>query len=190
MDLLWQTLVEQWAVAKAAPLVFGIAVLLSSILVGIVIFRVLAWIHREKVETQEQRILLLTERLEEQRKATKVAVDKVASANEMARKADLRLLTYNDERTPTGIGSDNIWRWFWMRDILTAVATDGTVSSETTITILFISFETPVIVSSLEISSPDFTVPRHEVKAFYPRFAIVAFQGKVPAGRLEVSARP
>ena len=190
MQWLWEKFVEQWAAVKAAPLPFGIALILSSILVGIGIFRVVAWINREKTETQEKRISFLTERLEEQRKATQFAVDKVASTNEVAQEAHLRLLVYNDERTPTRISEKNIWRWFWLRDILTMVATDGTMSSTATITILFLSFETPMITSSVEIQSPDFTLPRYEVKAFYPRFAIVVFDGKMPAGTLEISMRP
>jgi hypothetical protein len=120
------------------------------------------------MDTLKERISSLTERLEEQRTATQFAVDKVASANEVAQEAHLRLVVYDDERSPTRISEKNIWRWFWLRDILTAMAPDVTMSSTATITILFISFETQMITSSVEIQSPDFTLPRYEVKAFYP----------------------
>jgi hypothetical protein len=184
-----EKLAEQWGVVKAAPLPFGIALILSLLLVGSGIFRVVVWINK-KMDTLKERISLLTERLEEQRTATQFAVDKVASANEVAQEAHLRLLVYDEECSPTRISEKNIWRWFWLRDILTAVAPDVTMSSTATITILCISFQTQMITSSVEIQSPDFTLPRYEVKAFYPRFAIVVFDGKMPAGTLEISMRP
>jgi len=43
---------EEWAVVKAAPLMFGLAVLLA----GFLIFFALEWLHREKVNTLEQRL--------------------------------------------------------------------------------------------------------------------------------------
>jgi hypothetical protein len=189
MEWLWEKLVEQWGVVKAAPLPFGIAVILSVILVGVGIFRVVAWINREKVDTLKERISFLAERLDEQRQATRVAVENVANPK-VAREAELRLLIYDDERNPTRISDTNIWRWVWIKHIDTRVTTGGTISRVTTLNILFISFETPMTTSAVEIRSPDFTLPPYEVNSFYPRFAIISFQGKMPAGTLEITMRP
>lgn len=69
LDLLGQQLMEQWtATVVEAPLMFGIALFLALFLLGIAIFLVLEWFHREKVatleqkvETQEKRISLFAE---------------------------------------------------------------------------------------------------------------------------------
>jgi hypothetical protein len=140
------------------------------------------------METQEKRISLLTERLEQSHTA-KVAEEN-ATNPKIAREADLRLLLYDDERNPTRISATNISRWVWLKHIDTGLTTGGTITRVTTLNILFISFETPMATSSVEIGSPDFTLPPYEVNSFYPMFAIVTFQGKMPAGTLEISIRP
>ena len=56
-DALLQKIMDEVTVVKDAPFVFCIAVFLA----GIIIFMALEWFHREKVETQEKRISLLTE---------------------------------------------------------------------------------------------------------------------------------
>jgi hypothetical protein len=56
-----------------------------------------------------------------------------------------------------------------------------------TISNLFISFEYPVKVGTLEVSSPDFVMPHFEVKEFNNRFAIITFSNDIPVGTLVIS---
>lgn len=173
---------SQWGVVKAAPLPVGIA----SILAAIATFQVVVWLNSEKEETLKERLSFCTERLGEQCKATNLAVENA----KVARETDLQLLIYDDERNPTKITDKNVWRWVWLKHFNTGVTTDGTISRVTTLNLLFISFETPMTTSSVEIRSPDFALPPYEVNSFYPRFAIITFQGQMPAGTLEISMRP
>jgi hypothetical protein len=48
MEWLFEKLAEQWGVVKAAPLPFGIALILSLLLVGSGILRVVVWINRKQ----------------------------------------------------------------------------------------------------------------------------------------------
>jgi hypothetical protein len=52
----------------------------------------------------------------------------------------------------------------------------------------FVSFDRDVLIKTLEISSPDFKLPRHETKEYNQRFAIVTFDGPLPMGTLELKA--
>jgi hypothetical protein len=109
----------------------------------------------------------------------------------LADSAELRLHTYGDERSPTRISSTNIWRWYSLRLIVAAIDQNtGGVQHQHASLVLFIVFEQPVVIGTLEISSPDFQMPRHEVKEFTNRYAIVVFSGELPAGTLEACVRP
>jgi hypothetical protein len=53
-------------------------------------------------------------------------------------------------------------------------------------TILFITFDVPVKVGTLEVASPDIRIPFHETKEFNNRYAIITFSGNLPTGTLEI----
>lgn len=102
--------------------------------------------------------------------------------------ASLRLHIFGDERTPQRLSFANIWRWYYLRQLVTGF--DPSTGKETTLTatsILFVTFNPPVSIGTLEVSSPDIRLPRHEVKDFNPRSAVITFLAEVPAGTLEIT---
>jgi hypothetical protein len=103
-------------------------------------------------------------------------------------KARLQLHVYADERMPSRITADNIWRWYTLRTLIKGLAPSGQEHDVVNLTTLFVTFDTPVFVGTLTVSSPDVRLPIHEVKEFNPRFAIIVFSGQIPEGTLEISA--
>jgi hypothetical protein len=104
-----------------------------------------------------------------------------------ARTASLKLQLYGDARFPTIIREDNVFRWFYLRNIVHGKAPDGSPLAVESVN-FFVSFDRDVLIKTLEISSPDFKLPRHETKEYNQRFAIVAFDGPLPMGTLELKA--
>lgn len=55
---------------------------------------------------------------------------------------------------------------------------------------LFMTFDPEVRISTLSVRSPDMKLPRHEVKEFNQKFAIIVFSEKLPEGTLEIRVEP
>ena len=55
---------------------------------------------------------------------------------------------------------------------------------------LYLTFDRPMSVGTMVITSPDMTVPLHEVKDFSSRSAVISFGSGIPAGTLVVTVRP
>ena len=103
--------------------------------------------------------------------------------------AELRLRTFGDERVPEAISSTNIWRWYYLQNVLIVEDKESGQTKEHVLINLFVTFDKPMKVGTLLISSPDMKVPRSEVKEFNNRFAVVAFHGQLPIGTLVLTAR-
>lgn len=101
----------------------------------------------------------------------------------------LRLHVFQDHRTPDRLEAKNIFRWYYLSHVLIGRATDGK-DLETELPTLFISFQPEVRITTLKVRSPDIKLPRHEVKEFNQKFAIIVFSEKIPDGTLEVSVEP
>jgi hypothetical protein len=99
--------------------------------------------------------------------------------------ASLRLHVYGDHRTPERLASENIFRWFYLQTAINGVGPSG-VTRIGALATLFVSFENDVVISTLNVRSPDIRLPLYEVKEFKQRYAIVAFSDNVPAGTLEL----
>lgn len=68
--------------------------------------------------------------------------------------ATLRLHIYSDNRTPQRLSYENIWRWYYMRQVLVGIDKDtGKQVSQDIICTLFGTFDNPVKVGTLTISS-------------------------------------
>lgn len=105
------------------------------------------------------------------------------------RDASIRFHLYGDERTPQRLDFENVWRWFYLRTLQRTI-TDATPGDYQTLnTIFFLTFDRPVTIGTLEISSPDFDLPQYEVKDFDVRSAVVVFSGALPMGTLEMRVR-
>jgi len=102
----------------------------------------------------------------------------------------IRFHLYGDERVPTLISQNNVWRWYYLRYLIMGAKKKGAPPERVgTITLLFLSFDKPVKVTTLEVSSPDINLPTYEVKEFNNRFAIIIFSDGLPMGTLEVAVR-
>jgi hypothetical protein len=110
-----------------------------------------------------------------------------ATSAALADSAQLRLHIYADDRTPGRISFENIWRWYYLKTLMLGLDKDtGKELQRNVLATLFISFDTPVKVGTLEVSSPDMRLPIYEVKEFNNRYAIIVFRDNLPAGTLDV----
>lgn len=103
----------------------------------------------------------------------------------VANVASLRLHVYGDHRTPERLSFENIFRWFYLQTTINGVGPSGTTRIGTLAT-LFVTFENDVVISTLNVRSPDMQLPPYEVKEFNQRYAVIVFSDNVPAGTLEV----
>jgi len=94
--------------------------------------------------------------------------------------AELQLHIYGDERTPNRLSFSNIWRWYFMQTAFVSMNEKGVEVGRKTVQTLFITFDTPVKIGTLEVSSPDARLPINEVKDFNPRSAVIVFSENVP----------
>jgi hypothetical protein len=107
----------------------------------------------------------------------------------LADNALLRLHIFPDHRIPDRLEAKNIFRWYYLNHVLFGKSADGK-DIEFDLPTLFITFEPDVRITTLKVRSPDIRLPRHEVKDFNQKFAIVVFAEKIPEGTLEVSVEP
>ncbi len=107
-----------------------------------------------------------------------------------ARSALLRLHVYADHRVPEVMQWENIFRWYYLRQSLVTLGSDGTQTAVFPTTTLFVTFEPEVQILTLKVRSPNLTLPSHEVKEFNQRFAIIVFAGNLNEGTLEIAVQP
>ena len=98
--------------------------------------------------------------------------------------AFMRLHIYPDERHPDELHTENIFRFYQLRNVIPA---EGGLSRGGSTT-MFVTFENDVKITSIEVSSPDMLLPVHEVKEYTQRYAIICFAEFLPSGTLEVRA--
>jgi hypothetical protein len=101
-------------------------------------------------------------------------------------KSELTLHIYGDDRWPKRLSDTNVWRYFYLRNLLTVINNKTGEKSEIPFPNLFICFDKPTKVGTLEVQSPDIKLPRYEVKEFKERFAIIGFENELPEGTLQV----
>jgi len=108
---------------------------------------------------------------------------------EPADNAFLRLHIYRDHRTPERLEARNIFRWYYLNHILIAITAERK-NEEVVLPTLFVTFDPDVQITSLKVRSPDMKLPRHEVKDFNQKFAIITFSEKLKEGTLEIMVEP
>jgi hypothetical protein len=172
-----QDLTAGWPMIRSnAPTFIAIFVLIVG-----VVWAALSWSYGSIISHQAAEIKLL-----ERQKAEASAVPRTAVLKE---RSELRLHVYGDTRLPERLSADNIWRWFYMHDVLVMLNQDGSKKSEILTSKLFISFDQPVSVGTLTVKS-DKPLARYEVKEFNNRFAIIHF-GEAPVeSNIEIDVRP
>jgi hypothetical protein len=101
--------------------------------------------------------------------------------------AFIRLHIHADERQPDKLHTENIFRFYQLRNVLLAPLAEGGLAQGASTT-MFVTFENDVEITSIEVSSPDMVLPVHEVKEYNQRYAIICFAEFLPGGTLEVRA--
>ena len=102
----------------------------------------------------------------------------------------LRLHIYADQRIPEALFTENIFRWYHLRQGFVAIEPHLGRHTNIHMSTLFITFEPEVVISSLRVRSPDIVLPVNEVKEFNQRYAIVTFSGPLSEGTLEIAVQP
>jgi hypothetical protein len=172
-----QDLTAGWPMIKAnLPTFIVIVVLIAG-----VVWAALSWSYGSIIRHQGAEIKLL-----ERQKSEATAVPQQGVLKD---KAELRLHVFGDNRLPDRLSADNIWRWFYMHNVLVMMNQDGTKNREILTSELFISFDQPVGVGTMMVRS-DKPLSHYEVKEFNNRFAIVAFQEALPECNLHIEVRP
>jgi hypothetical protein len=103
--------------------------------------------------------------------------------------ASLRLHIYSDNRMPERLAVENIFRWYYLRNIVLLQGTDGR-QHQVVITNLFVTFDPEVRVTTIQVRSPDMQLPPYDVKEFNQRYAIIVLSGEIGEGTLEVAVIP
>jgi hypothetical protein len=101
--------------------------------------------------------------------------------------AFMRLHIHGDERQPTMLHIENIFRFYQLQNVLLAPLPEGGMAPGASTT-MFVTFDDDVKITSLEVSSPDMVLPAHEVKEYNQRYAIICFMDALPDGTLEIRA--
>lgn len=101
----------------------------------------------------------------------------------------LRLRIHADNRTPTKIEQNNIWRWYVLMEFIQMIKADNSAIERKGRTALFIVFDAPVNIGQIVVSSPDIKLPIHSVMDASPRHAIIHFNDKIEEGELLVTVR-
>jgi hypothetical protein len=137
------------------------------VLIAGVVWAVLSWSYGSIISHQAAEIKLL-----ERQKSEATAVPK---GGPLAERAALRLHIYGDTRLPERLSFSNVWRWYYLQDVLVLMNQDGTKNQQLVSSKLFLTFDQPVSVGTLTVRA-DKPLSRYEVKEFNNRFAIVAFE--------------
>ena len=111
------------------------------------------------------------------------------AAAKISNTTHLKLHIYENDQFPDRIDDANIFRWYFLRNIFSALA-NGSEKIEYELPTLFITFEPDVKITTIKVRSPDMQLPRFEVKEFNQKFAIIVFSEKLPSGTLEIDVEP
>lgn len=99
--------------------------------------------------------------------------------------AEVRFHIFGDERIPEQLSRQNIWRWYYLRNMFVSIDAQNNKHIATAVN-LFLTFEKPVRGATVSISSPDMVLPQHELKDLNSRSAVIGFSAELPRGTLVV----
>lgn len=156
-------------------------IVILVLIIGVV-WAVMSWGYGAIISHQAAEIKLL-----ERQRAEATATSR--PDHPLAERASLRLHVYGDTRTPDRLSTFNVWRWFYLADVLVMMKPDGTKDREITTSKLFMSFDQPVGVGTLVVRA-DKPIAHYEVKEFNNRFAIVVFGEAIPECNVDIEVMP
>jgi hypothetical protein len=170
-------LTQGWPMIRANIPTFAVIVFL----IAGVVWAALSWAYGSIINHQASEIKLL-----EREKAEVTATAKPGS---LVDRAALRLHIYGDTRLPDRLASTNVWRWFYLNDVLVMMKQDGAKDQKIVTSKLFISFDQPVSVGTMTVRS-DKPLSHYEVKEFNNRFAIIVFGDSLPECNVDIEVNP
>jgi len=184
LEAIRKYLLEEGQVIVSSPAIFTMAILV----VGAAIWGVIRWSYHSILSHREAEIKLLERRVVDLGRQVDDMQKQPGShsAQEFAKTAALQLRFHGDERSPTRLTHNNIWRWYYLRLAVIHVEIGTGSEHRSEIGNLFVTFDQPVEVGTLEISSPDMALPANEVKEFTNRYAIIVFSQLPSAGTVEI----
>jgi hypothetical protein len=168
-------LIAGWPMIRANIPTFIVIVIL---IVGLV-WTAMSWAYGSIIRRQAAEIKLL-----ERQKSEAAAIPQPSALKE---RAELRLHVYGDNRLPDRLSADNIWRWYYMHDLIVMLTPDGAKKREIVTCKLFITFDQPVVVGTMTVTA-DKPLEHYEVKEFTNRFAIVTFEQALPECNITIQA--
>jgi hypothetical protein len=172
-----QDLTAGWPMIRANLPTF---ILIVVLIVGAV-WAALSWSYGSIISHQAAEIKLL-----ERQRSEATAIPQPGALKD---RAELRLHIYGDNRLPDRLSGVNIWRWYYMHEVLVMLNQDGAERSKILTSKLFISFDQPVNIGTLTVRS-DKPLTRYEIKEFNNRFAIIHF-GEAPIeSNIDIDVRP
>ena len=89
--------------------------------------------------------------------------------------ASLTLHIWGDHRAPDRVAFENIFRWYYLQNIINGITESGEAVTQHVMSTLFLSFESDVAITTITVQSPDMALPVYEVKEFNKRFSIIVF---------------
>lgn len=104
--------------------------------------------------------------------------------------AGITLRFWGDARAPERLSFGNIFRWYYLKNIMVVTNAKTRKEEQKAMGTLFLTFDKPVAINTVEVSSPDMRLPYYEVKDFNPRSAVIVFMEDLPPGTLVVSVHP
>lgn len=173
LDTLLDYVIKEWHVIREAPGAFFLCVLLAAL----IIFFVLEWFHSEKMDTLEQRVGFLTERLDESRQSLKTTADALATTQAVEEQTSLRLM-FRANQDPLELGKENIRRWYSHKNVARE-ATTGQM--QVFAWYMFITFEKSTDTSYRRVSSPNHPELRFDVLELTDRSMVIGLTGVEPS---------
>jgi hypothetical protein len=179
MDIEWaiDLLNAEWGILMAAPIVLG-----AVVVVGLIFGWGVAWFSFRKALARQRW------RLDDYRDQILKLQGRLSAGVDSYRidRSELRLLIHGEQQTPTPIFYMNISKWFLLAQNFLRIDKETNTNHAEGPVCLFVLFDQPTRVEKLNVTS-DSVLPRHDVKEFNDRFAIIAFAGPIPAGTLEIT---
>jgi hypothetical protein len=174
----------EWQLISQAPATIGIAV----IAIGLGLWAIFSWAYGRIIGNQDSEIRLLERQVKDFERQVDALQKKPSTvvAGDLVDTAELTLQIYGDERAPMRLSYNNIWRWYYLRNIMVIIGKETGKEVKHVIGNLYLSFDHPVKVGTLEVSAHGFILPSYEVKEFTNRYAIIVFSDELPGGNLQV----
>jgi hypothetical protein len=114
-------IIGEWKVIRHAPA----TILMVIIFIIVVLWAAFNWSYGAIVANQSAEMRLMERQIKDYERQVDALQKKPAIvSSDLANSADLVLEIFDNERTPSRISYDNIWRWYYLRTIMIGIEKD------------------------------------------------------------------